>query len=332
MSEPLLRIEELEVHFPIRRGVVWSREVGRIRAVNGVSLAVPPGAVLALVGESGCGKSTLARAVLQLIRPTGGHVWYGGRDLAALRSRELREAWRELQLVFQDPFASLNPRLKVGQIVAEPLVNFGLARGRAAQRRAAELLKMVGLGASCIEGYPHQFSGGQRQRIAIARALAPEPKILFCDEPVSALDVSIQAQVIQLIRRLKDELGLTVVFISHDLSVVRTLADRVAVMYLGRIVELAPVAKLYDQPLHPYTQALLSAVPIPDPVAERQRERRLVQGEPPLPEEERAGCDFASRCPFARDRCRAERPPLAAHQPDHHAACFYTDEIQEILT
>ncbi len=327
MTEPILSIRELQVHFPRISGIVIRRERGRIRAVNGVSLDLREGEIIGLVGESGCGKSTLARGILQLVRPTGGEVWYKEQNLLQLRGEALRRVRQDLQIVFQDPYASLNPRMRAGDIVAEPLRNYGLAKGRAAQDIAAGLLERVGLSAEWLTGYPHEFSGGQRQRIAIARALALEPRILFCDEPVSALDVSIQAQVINLIRQLQRELHLTVVFISHDLSVVRHISDRVAVMYLGRIVEIAPAAELYASPGHPYTLALLQAVPIPDPLRERARSKVLLQGDPPSPSEERQGCDFAPRCPLVRDRCRQERPPLLEIGVGRHSACFYHDEV-----
>jgi len=319
---PLLDVRHLHVHFPHGHGL-WGRVHRVTRAVDGVDLALAPGEILGLVGESGCGKSTFARAVLQLIRPTAGQVLYEGVDLVTLRGEALRRHRQALQMVFQDPYASLNPRMRIGAIVSEPLRNFGLARGAAARDRAAELLDLVGLPANALDGFPHEFSGGQRQRIAIARALATHPRVLFCDEPVSALDVSIQAQVVNLIRDLQRRLGLTVVFISHDLSVVRHLSTRVAVMYLGKVVELAPAAELYAQPRHPYTQALLAAVPVPDPVVARTRRPAPLTGDPPSPEQERVGCDFAARCPLAQARCRLERPALALLAPGHHVACFH---------
>ncbi len=322
--EPLLEVRDLHVHFPIERGVIFQREVGRVRAVDGVSFEVRPGETLGLVGESGCGKSTTARAIIRLVEPTLGQVLFEGRDLAALSKTEIRDARRDLQMIFQDPYASLNPRMTVLNIVAEPLRNFGLARGRGLVERVCELLELVGLSPAFRNRYPHEFSGGQRQRIGVARALALDPKLILCDEPVSALDVSIQAQVINLLQDLQEKLGLAFLFIAHDLAVVRHISDRVAVMYLGRLVEVAPAGEIYSKPLHPYSVALLSAIPIPDPVLQRQRRRVALQGEIPSPTREYKGCRFADRCPARIDRCHAEDPPLIEHSPGHLAACWVT--------
>lgn len=320
----LLRVRGLKVHFPIERGILFKREVGRVRAVDGVDFDVHAGETLGLVGESGCGKSTTARAIIRLVEPTEGTVEFDGVDLASLPRRELRERRRDLQMIFQDPYASLNPRMTVLNIVGEPLRNYGLAFGSDLEERVCELLETVGLSADYRHRYPHEFSGGQRQRIGVARALALGPKLILCDEPVSALDVSIQAQVVNLLQDLQAELGLAYLFIAHDLAVVRHISDRVAVMYLGRIVEIAPAGEIYELPLHPYTYALLSAIPIPDPKLQRTRRRVALQGEIPSPTQEYRGCRFYDRCPARIDRCREEDPPLEEHSPGHFAACWVT--------
>ena len=331
-NAPILEVKDLEMHFPMTKGVIFQREVSRVRAVNGVSFTLRPGETLGLVGESGCGKSTTARAVLQLHRPTGGQVLFQGRDLCQVQGEALREVRRDLQMIFQDPYASLDPRWTVGRIIAEPLKNFGLAGSRAdLQARIEALMLTVGLDPSFVARYPHEFSGGQRQRIGIARALALEPRVIFCDEPVSALDVSIQAQIINLLEDLQQKLGLAYVFIAHDIAVVRHLAHRVAIMYLGRIVETASKHDVYGNTRHPYSRALLGAVPIPDPKIERAREVVLLEGSLPSPTDAREGCDFASRCPLRLEvdqdgRCLKERPrllPIADDQPEHLAACHY---------
>jgi oligopeptide transport system ATP-binding protein len=321
---PLLRVEDLEVHFPVERGVLFKRRVASVRAVDGVSFELRRGETLGLVGESGCGKSTTARAVIRLERPTGGRVLFKGVDLAGVGERQMRAVRQDLQMIFQDPYASLDPRMTVENLVGEPLVNYGVARGRALSERVSELLETVGLAARYRSRYPHEFSGGQRQRIGVARALALNPELILCDEPVSALDVSIQAQVVNLLQDLQQRFDLAYLFIAHDLSVVRHISDRVAVMYLGRIVEVAPAEEIYTHPLHPYTVALLSAVPIPDPAVQRGRRRIVLSGEMPSPTREYQGCRFYDRCPARVARCMTEDPPLQEHRPGHFAACWVT--------
>ena len=319
MTQPLLRVENLVKHFPVRGGL-FSRQVDRVHAVDGVSFEVEAGETLGLVGESGCGKSTTGRCILRLIEPTSGEVWFDGRNVTALNARALRALCREMQIIFQDPFASLNPRMTVGAIIGEALVIHGLAKTRREfETRVAQLLETVGLHPQHLRRYPHEFSGGQRQRIGIARALAVSPRLIICDEPVSALDVSIQAQVINLLEDLQDTFRLTYVFIAHDLSVVEHISTRIAVMYLGRIVEVAPARKLYTSPRHPYTEALLSAVPIPDPAVKRQR--IVLQGDVPNPIRPPAGCHFHPRCPHVMERCKTEAPVLREIEPGRMAAC-----------
>ena len=330
-DDVILRVEDLEVHFPITRGVLFQRVTGHVRAVDGVSFELRRGETLGLVGESGCGKSTTARAIIRLSRPTAGRIEFQGKDLAALTDKEMRDARRGLQMIFQDPYASLNPRMTVERLVGEPLVNYepptffdGGARRREVRDRVAQLLELVGLSPAYADRYPHEFSGGQRQRIGVARALALNPALVLCDEPVSALDVSIQAQVVNLLMDLREKLGLSYLFIAHDLAVVRHISHRVAVMYLGRIVELAPSREIYEMPLHPYTVALLSAIPVPDPAVQRGRRRIALTGEIPTPTKKYEGCRFYDRCPARIDRCKSEDPPLVEHRTGHFAACWVT--------
>ncbi len=327
-GDPLIAIRNLKVHFDLGGGGVFDKLIGNnpirrvVKAVDGVSIDIFPGETLGLVGESGCGKSTLGRAVLRLTEPTAGQVLYRNRDLAHLSGRELREERRHLQIIFQDPYASLNPRMTVGQIVGEPLETFRLAKGRKAEERVQELLETVGLSKRFIKRYPHEFSGGQRQRIGIARALAVDPDFIVADEPISALDVSIQAQIMNLLEKLQREKNLTYLFISHDLRAIRHVSDRVAVMYLGKLVEVAAARTIYDEPLMPYTKALISAVPVPDPQVEATRQRIVLEGDVPSPINPPAGCRFHTRCPYAIETCREVVPPLVEIKPAHFAACI----------
>ncbi len=317
----LVRVEHLKKYFPITRGVIFSRHVGDVKAVDDVSFDIYHGETLGLVGESGCGKTTTGRTIIQLYRPTAGHVHYDGQDLAQMHGSELRHMRRRVQIIFQDPYASLNPRLTVGAIVGEPLEIHRVARGKEMRERVEELLQLVGLDPYFVNRYPHEFSGGQRQRIGIARALALNPEFVVCDEPISSLDVSIQAQVVNLLEELQERLGLTYLFIAHDLSMVRHISDRVAVMYLGKIVELTDRDTLYTNPLHPYTQALLSAVPIPDPVVEEKRQRVILEGDVPSPANPPPGCNFSTRCPVVMDVCTEVEPELIEVEPEHSCAC-----------
>jgi len=321
MSEPLLRVTNLKKHFPVLGGLL-SREVGQVYAVDGVSFTVNRGETLGLVGESGCGKSTTGRCVLRLIEPTSGEIQFDGKDVRSLKADALRILRRDIQIIFQDPYASLNPRMNVGAIVGEALIIHQLTKTkRQFEERVVDLLETVGLRADHMGRYPNEFSGGQRQRIGIARALAVEPKLIICDEPVSALDVSIQAQVINLLEDLQEKFGLAYLFIAHDLAVVEHISKRIAVMYLGRIVEMAPAQALYNSPRHPYTEALLSAVPIPDPKVKRQRIR--LSGEVPSPIHPPSGCHFHTRCPIAQPRCSSETPPLKQSDDGHWVACHF---------
>ncbi|MDO8670144.1 MAG: dipeptide ABC transporter ATP-binding protein [Dehalococcoidia bacterium] len=318
----LLDVQDLKMYFPVRSGIVFQRKVADIKAVDGISFTVQKGETLGLVGESGCGKSTTGRAILQLYHPTAGRVLFDGEDLGSLGSQKLRKMRRKMQMIFQDPYASLNPRQSVGSIIGEPLVIHGIAKGKEKQERVQELLKVVGLNPYFVNRYPHEFSGGQRQRIGIARALAVQPSFIVCDEPISALDVSIRAQILNLLEDLQEQFGLTYLFIAHDLSVVRHISDRVAVMYLGRIVEIADRNALYENPLHPYTKALLSAVPIPDPAIESKRERMILVGDVPSPMKPPSGCNFHTRCPMAIPECSQVVPPLVDKGAEHFAACI----------
>jgi oligopeptide transport system ATP-binding protein len=322
MAETLLRVEDLKVHFPVMRGLVMKKQVGTVHAVDGVSFTLARGETLGLVGESGCGKSTTGLAVLRMQAATAGRIEFEGQDITHHDKAQMRPIRRRLQMVYQDPYGSLNPRMKVNDIIGEPLVVHGMADDRAAyDAKIAELMRTVGLLPDMADRYPHEFSGGQRQRIGIARALALEPSLIICDEPVSALDVSIQAQVVNVLQELQERMGLAYLFIAHDLSVVRHLSHRVAVMYLGRIVEIAPRDALYKEPLHPYTQALMSAVPVADPVVERARKRIVVQGEVPSALKPPSGCRFHTRCPMVMDRCKSEDPLLADLGQGRAVAC-----------
>ncbi len=320
-QEVLLRVKDLKKHFPITRGIVIQRQVGAVMAVDGISFDVHKGETLGLVGESGCGKSTTGRTILQLYRPTAGEVYFEGTDLVQLKGEELRRMRRRMQMIFQDPYASLNPRMTVGNIIGEPLEVHGIAKGKERRERVQELLRVVGLNPYFVNRYPHEFSGGQRQRIGVARALALNPAFIVCDEPISALDVSIQAQVVNLLEDLQDEFTLTYLFIAHDLSMVRHISTRVAVMYLGKLVELTDRDSLYHHPQHPYTKALLSAVPIPDPVVEKKRRRVILEGDVPSPVNPPKGCNFSTRCPVAIDRCFEEDPEFREVASGHWCAC-----------
>ena len=323
-GDVLLRAEHVVKYFPIKRGVLFQREVARVHAVDDVSFELRAGETLGLVGESGCGKSTLARCIARLYPLTGGKLTFEGQDISKLSRRKLRPVRRELQVVFQDPYASLNPRKRVGAIISNPLRIHRRGNGKQIKQRVSELLKLVGLSPEHVNRYPHEFSGGQRQRIGVARALALHPKLVIADEPVSALDVSIRAQVINLLDDLQDELQLTYIFIAHDLGVVRHVSDRIAVMYLGKIVEVSPAEELYQRPVHPYTEALLSAVPIPDPDLSMEREQIVLEGDVPSPITPPSGCRFHPRCRYATDICKQEEPPLVAYGlAGHMAACHH---------
>ena len=327
MSSPILQLHDVKTHFVVESGFLFNQQTGTVKAVDGVTLSVQRGEVLGLVGESGCGKSTLARTILQLVPTTAGTVILEGKNLTAASAPELLSARRDLQMIFQDPFASLNPRLTIYGTLAEPLLVHGVVSRAQVRARVAQLMEKVGLSPRFMEKYPHEFSGGQRQRIAIARALALEPKVIIADEPVSALDVSIQAQILNLLAQLCREMNLALVFIAHDLSVVKHISDRVAVMYLGKIVELGPAAEIIERPRHPYTRALVSAIPTPDPDVERSKVRLVLPGDPPSPLNPPAGCAFHPRCPHVQDRCKTAVPPLIPAGQNREAACVRLDEI-----
>jgi peptide/nickel transport system ATP-binding protein len=329
--EPLVRVSGVKKYFPITQGIIFQREIGRVHAVDGVDLTVAPGETLGIVGETGCGKSTLARLICRLLPVTEGTIEFDGQDITNLKGNQLRQLRREIQMIFQDPYSSLNPRKRVGAIIGDPFEIHGLADGKELKKRVQELMEVVGLNPEHYNRFPAEFSGGQRQRIGVARALALRPKLVICDEPVSALDVSIQAQVINLLEDLQNEFKLTYVFIAHDLSVVRHVSDRVGVMYLGKVVELADARRLYAEPKHPYTGALLSAIPVPDPDTAQQRERVILIGDVPSPIDPPSGCRFHPRCPKAQERCVHEDPPLELKAGGDLAACHFPLEPGESL-
>jgi oligopeptide/dipeptide ABC transporter ATP-binding protein len=330
-GEPLVRLTGIKKYFPITQGIIFQREVGRVHAVDGVDLEVFPGETLGIVGETGCGKSTLARVICRLLAVTEGRIEFEGQDITDWKGDRLRRLRREIQMIFQDPYSSLNPRKRVGAIIGDPFDIHGIADGKERKKRVQELMEVVGLNPEHYNRFPAEFSGGQRQRIGVARALALRPRLIICDEPVSALDVSIQAQVINLLEDLQNEYNLTYVFIAHDLSVVRHVSDRVGVMYLGKIVELADARRLYAEPKHPYTGALLSAVPVPDPDTAQQRERVILLGDVPSPIDPPSGCRFHPRCPKAQERCVVEVPPLERKASGDLAACHFPIEPGENL-
>jgi peptide/nickel transport system ATP-binding protein/oligopeptide transport system ATP-binding protein len=326
----ILRVENLVKHFPVTRGIIFKKKIGTVQAVDDISFAVRRGETLGLVGESGCGKSTTARVVLRLLEPTAGAIYFDGKNIVTFDRVQMRALRREMQIIFQDPYASLNPRMTVRSIVSEPLLIHGLFQEAGGEAFISDLLARVGLNPEHGNRYPHEFSGGQRQRIGVARALALRPRLIICDEPVSALDVSVQAQIVNLLEDLQDEFGLTYLFIAHDLSVVRHISDRVAVMYLGKIVELADRTSLYEEPMHPYTQALLSAVPIPDPQKERTRKRIILEGDVPSPLNPPPACRFHTRCWKAEQICRDVEPPLEDRGGGHFVACHFA-EVEKVV-
>ena len=327
-SKTLVDVRDLKMHFPLTRGIIFQRVIGYVRAVDGISFSIERGQTLGLVGESGSGKTTIGRTIVRLYKPTAGNILFDNKDLATLGGEELRHIRQRVQMIFQDPYASLNPRYTIGSLIAEPMHIFKVASSREIRERTEELLRVVGLRTEYIDRYPHEFSGGQRQRIAVARALSINPEFVIADEPVSALDVSIRAQVLNLLQRLQQQFNLTYLFVSHDLSVVRHVADRIAVMYLGKIVELSDRDELYAAPKHPYTKALLSAVPIPDPQIEKRRQRIILSGDLPSPINIPAGCRFHTRCPMAQNICREIEPVFEAKEGrEHYAACHFSERV-----
>ena len=330
-SKTLVDVRDLKMHFPLTQGIVFQRVIGYVRAVDGVSFSIERGQTLGLVGESGSGKTTIGRTIVRLYKPTAGQILFGDKDLATMGGEELRQARQRVQMVFQDPFASLNPRYTIGSLIAEPMHIYKVASRAEIRERTSELLRVVGLRPEYIDRYPHEFSGGQRQRIAVARALSINPEFVIADEPVSALDVSIRAQVLNLLQRLQQQFNLTYLFVSHDLSVVRHVADRIAVMYLGKIVELADRDEIYAAPKHPYTKALLSAVPIPDPQIEKRRKRIILSGDLPSPINIPSGCRFHTRCPMAQQICREVEPAFEAKEGrEHYAACHFSEFVTPV--
>jgi oligopeptide transport system ATP-binding protein len=328
-NNTLVRVENLVKHFPIHQGILVQRQVGAVKAVDGISFDIKQGETLGLVGESGCGKSTTGRAILQLHKPTSGKVYYKDDELGSVNETQMRKLRRDMQIIFQDPYASLNPRMTIGDIISEPLEIHKIGTPNERQERVRELLDLVRLNPFFIKRYPHEFSGGQRQRIGVARALALNPEFIVCDEPISALDVSVQAQVVNLLDELQSKFDLTYLFIAHDLSMVRHISDRIAVMYLGKLVELTDKDTLFFNRMHPYSIALLSAVPIPDPIKERQRKRIILEGDVPSPANPPSGCRFHTRCPIAQERCNIEDPPFEEKEPGHWVACHFTKMAQE---
>jgi oligopeptide/dipeptide ABC transporter ATP-binding protein len=330
-SKTLLDVRDLKMHFPLTRGIIFQHVVGYVRAVDGISFSIEKGQTLGLVGESGSGKTTIGRTIIRLYKPTSGHILFNGKDLATTSGESLRQIRQQVQMIFQDPYASLNPRYTIGSLIAEPMHIFNTGSSTEIREKTVELLKVVGLRPEYIDRYPHEFSGGQRQRIAVARALSINPELVIADEPVSALDVSVRAQVLNLLQRLQQQFNLTYLFVSHDLSVVRHVADRIAVMYLGKIVELADRDELYQAPKHPYTKALLSAVPIPDPKVEKRRKRIILVGDLPSPINIPSGCRFHTRCPMAQQICREVEPVFEAKEGrQHYAACHFSDKVTPI--
>lgn len=325
-STALVKVQNLKKYFPIHKGIITQRHVGDVKAVDDVSFEIFRGETLGLVGETGCGKTTVGRTILRLYEPTSGHVFFEGTDLMSLSENGVRSFRKRMQMIFQDPYASLNPRMTVGSIIAAPLEVHGVPNGKGKRERVEELLDMVGLNPEFVNRYPHEFSGGQRQRIGIARALAVNPDLVVCDEPISSLDVSIQAQVVNLLEDLQQQLGLTYLFIAHDLSMVRHISNRMAVMYLGKIMELADRNEIYLRPLHPYTQALMSAVPVPDPDIAENRKRVILEGDLPSPSNPPVGCNFNTRCPFVKDICLQEEPQYLEMRPGHWVACHFADQ------